>query len=727
MVDLFSQEVANEGGLFAPSKNPTIKSISIKNYRAIKLLEIELDSRGVILSGLNKVGKTSVIEAVYLLLSGKLFDGRAKIGDQNITPIGAEKGTKTELNITFSTGFSFGATFWERYNQEGTIVTSRESAYTVNSGAVKSVKMAYQTLYDHLGIKPIMDKFATDTNLKTLDLVRLFYDISYLKQIDYKLLRGLIIDMVGDIKYTDIINENPNKYTSLVAPLKEANLDLEALKQRLRSEKFGVSNVSGLEFEIAYLDKQAQEFELKSNIVIDDETVKNAKDELDRLDAKISELQGKLLQGSKEAVKDIEHEITQQQLEYQKAKAFVIETYNKKVAEINETNSKPSQLAVDTEARLQTLKTEKDTLQQQLDDVSAKISNTKSSIYNKETTLSSKKTMLNDVKAEYNRVSNPQSEMITAPVSKERFFLHEAIEYATVRDNKLEEIVERGNKLSEEIVVIQDGLKELNNQLSTLKLQFNSKETEIEAKKLQIVETRGVLANEVERLERSKLSKPTLDLNVEPLITIEKQIKELESKKQNVLEGYQTHLDDIKLLIAKYVEDKTPHVEALRAVQEKEMFAIQVADTRKKLAVKKDRLLQVDDLLTLIKNLERDKFVKIDANVESVFGKNIKFKLFDYNSTDESIDTRVCDLLVKDGNDVFVNIKDINTGHFPHAALDFISHVKKHYKVLPSFLLIDEFGLLDENNQPRILGFGEQILATKVGNTKTIQIEKIGA
>jgi hypothetical protein len=96
--------------------------------------------------------------------------------------------------------------------------------------------------------------------------------------------------------------------------------------------------------------------------------------------------------------------------------------------------------------------------------------------------------------------------------------------------------------------------------------------------------------------------------------------------------------------------------------------------------------------------------------------------MFDYNQ-DGSIDTRVCDLLVKDGNGTFVNIKNINTGNYPISALDFITRIKKHYGVEKSFIFIDEFGQIVGENITSVLGFGEQVLATKPSDKPKITIE----
>ena len=85
----------------------------------------------------------------------------------------------------------------------------------------------------------------------------------------------------------------------------------------------------------------------------------------------------------------------------------------------------------------------------------------------------------------------------------------------------------------------------------------------------------------------------------------------------------------------------------------------------------------------------------------------------------------MCDLLVLDGNGALVNIKDLNTGHYPLLSLDFITRVKAHYNIPNSFIFIDEFGVIDSQNRTKLLEFGEQIIATEKSDDKKIKVVSI--
>src|SRR5690606_6529979 len=167
--------------------------------------------------------------------------------------------------------------------------------------------------------------------------------------------------------------------------------------------------------------------------------------------------------------------------------------------------------------------------------------------------------------------------------------------------------------------------------------------------------------------------------------------------------------------------EKIKHQEIVNKLAVRESRVEAIERYTEELKTVRKRLQSSKELLILIKELEKDKFTKIDSKIANKFGENIKFKLFDYNA-DESLNIRVCDLLVKDGNGAWVNIKDLNTGNYPLAVLDFITRIKEHYGVKKSFMFIDEYGTIDDDNRNRIYGFGEQIIATEKGNTKKIEV-----
>lgn len=720
MNDLFSElSVGNNLNVF---EGKLLKNIEISNYRSIGYENIELSEKGVLLRGKNGVGKTSIIEAVYFLFSGKLFDGRAKLIDQNITPTTAPKGTKTSIKVTFATGFTFAGTFWEEYNDDQTVVVERKSVYEVNGAVVKKVSDAYNALYNELGILDIISRFKTDPTLKSIDVVRMLYDSGYLKDIDYKDLRALVIDIVGDVDYAQIINENPTKYTPLVKPLKESNMDLEAVKQRIRGEIKGTPSApSGLETQITNIEFAIQESQKEVNAKINLADVEKAKLEIKLIDEKILKLRANKDKGKEDLTKSIDLEISNLEQEQLKLKEKVREKHYIELERVKKHNE-------DLEKTLQSRKTDIDNTKNKIVEIDNQINTEQAQLNNilnnkkqKQDLKQNLEIQRNTLGEEWKKLNNPTSEIITSPVHKERFHLHEALEYAEIRNKKLSEITEKGKTVKNKIESLIESIETHTNEEREQKKVI----VDLQEKRMQLKTKLDNLIRYYEEekasINNKKLLEPTLDFNTNEYIKLQDDIIKLQNKRQLILENGNFNVADYDKQILDLENEKIPHQEIVNKLAVRESRVEAIERYTEELKTVRKRLQSSKELLILIKELEKDKFTKIDSKIANKFGENIKFKLFDYNA-DESLNIRVCDLLVKDGNGAWVNIKDINTGNYPLAVLDFITRIKEHYGVKKSFMFIDEYGTIDDDNRNRIYGFGEQIIATEKGNTKKIEV-----
>lgn len=701
-----------------------ITKIEITNYRSIKYLELNPTELGAVLKGKNGVGKTSVIEALYFLFSGKLFDGRAKLGDQNIIPNGADKNTKTTVTATFDNGFTFSGTYWEKWNKEDTLVASNENVFEVNGAVVKKVGDAYSALYQQLGIIDLEHHFSKDPQLKPTDLVRLFYDLGYIKEIDYKVLRAIVIDMVGDIDYLDIIKENELKYGKLKPTLALHQNDLEATKQALRGSKFGTPKTpSGILTDIDTLEKQVNDFNNKANQTVDTLEIETAKNEINTLEAKKVELEVSKSKGTTELTKDLDLKIAQKELELSNHLQQVREKHAKDTQDVITKNKAFEGMLDSTKQSLANVKQELLELSTKITQIENDKSKVLQTISNKKSSLEYAKVKHEDIVKSYNQEKSPTSERITAPISKEQFFLHEAVEYAEIRNKKLAELTTQGKASRENMNSIEEGIKTLNLEVVELDktlLDLITKRNTLDIK-IETLETQ--LRKESETLSTTLIKLPTLDLNTELATSIGVEIQNLKNDKSALLSQVTNRIDNIDAQINSIQNE----IQEKRLTANKELMVEQYRkDAQQKsieLENKKKELVNVDYLLTLIKELEKDKFTRIDEKVLDKFGSDIKFKLFDYNLGDESVNTRLCDLLVKDGYGRFVNIKDLNTGNYPVAALDFLTRVKTHYNVPKSFVFIDEYGTVDTYNRTLLSAFGEQILATEKADDLEIKVD----
>lgn len=171
-------------------------------------------------------------------------------------------------------------------------------------------------------------------------------------------------------------------------------------------------------------------------------------------------------------------------------------------------------------------------------------------------------------------------------------------------------------------------------------------------------------------------------------------------------------------------EARVEYVETTSQEATRNSYLKNAEEHRKEVKTINKRLIEVEELLLLIKELKKDMFTMLSEKVEDKFGKNIQFRLFKMN-IDGTVDTRVCDMLVKDVHGTFVNLKNINSGMYPVRVIEFLTKVKEHYGLPKSFILIDEMvGLLDKQHREWVYSFGEQILATGYQELDTIEIKE---
>jgi len=83
---------------------PTLLSLTVRNLRNLRRLSLELeaDPRLVVLTGANGAGKTTILEAIYLLARGRTFRGR-KAG-----PLTTDGEARTFIEGRFRDGFGAG-------------------------------------------------------------------------------------------------------------------------------------------------------------------------------------------------------------------------------------------------------------------------------------------------------------------------------------------------------------------------------------------------------------------------------------------------------------------------------------------------------------------------------------------------------------------------------------------------------------------------------------------
>ena len=700
------------------SKDLKIVKITLENYRNIDYKELDLNSKSILLLGKNGLGKTNIIEALYWALNGQLFSGDSKSDRIGITPVNAVDGLKTKVSIEFEPKYTFEKVYYEKLDGEGNYLGS-ETSYYINGGLIKQKNQAMKSLLDYLGIDEL------DGKVKGIDTLALLYNIEYLKLIDYSNLRDLIIDIVGEVNHQDVIKLNPTKYSGLEIKLREHNNDLVALNSALRTQKFGDKNKDGLNDEIKQVEAIINDSNKNAEVEISKEDLEEAKRKIIVIGKDIDNLEIKKFSSKNELSKDIDSKLETKKNELRSAKNKVDEDYIVTLQAVDNKDLKDS-IASKRKA-IETQRDSKYTLNNKIQSKNGEINGIEFKIKTEKQTLQNLLTQKENYVEVYNGLKNGESkgDIYTCPHCDKPFGLHDTKEHKGIVENKLTEINLKGKENKAKRETIEENIETLEYE----KTQYEKNVVDLSKEKDGIDGKISKLEVELKELEAKLTSKkqelPVKNYNVEPILTIEKEIEALNLEKEKVLENFEETVVGTQEKIEGLKVKKQSFQDFINQEATRNSHLRNARVKSEELVRLKEDLTLVEDYILLAKELQKDMFTLLNAKVEDIFGDNIRFRLFKIN-IDGSVDTRVCDMLVKDIHGTFVNIKTINSGMYPIRTIEFISKVKEHYGIGKSFVLVDElFGLLDDEHKSMLNNYGEQVIGTgykEVGKIEEIKL-----
>ena len=696
---------------------PILTKIVLQNYRNFAYKEILVGENGLILQGKNGLGKTNVIEAVYRNMSGKLFDGSARSETQDVTPKGAEKDVKTSVKLHFEKdNFTFELISYDEFKKDGSF-KGVANDYYVNEQLTKK-GLAVELLENYLGIKNTYNRWVT-SGVKNINLIDLLFNIDTLKHIDYKDLRALVVDMVGDVSIHDVISANPTKYNKLAIELSQNGEDLEKVRAIKSVAKFGKANEFGLEDKIKAVRDTINNLEKTANQTYDKALVETAKNDLKVLEDKIIELKVKARQGANEQVSSIDLEISKLEKDLMIEENRIRDEHRKTVESLKDT---ATQNAINEKRQsLLNLKNDLTTINNNINNKKYEANGVYQNLEAKKQEKARLQTTKGDLITQYNEAKAPkQSETVTCPHCDKPFALHDTKEHKEIIKNRIDDIVKRGKEVASQIEQLTEAIETLttNHELKQgeiIKLQNDrsQKETNIQALESEIK------ALEV-KLQETNKNAPNLDLNSDLVLSIKLNIQTLNTRKQTALTDYQATINALTSQIAELEAQKQPLQTVINQEIIVEQYKRDVEAKRKELAKLQSDLIDVNDILALIKSVEQEKYQAIELKVANTFGENIKFELFKEN-IDGTYDTRVCVMLVKDIRGNFVRIENLNTGLYPIRAIEFINIVRDFYNIPKSFIFVDELSALDTQHTKMLLASGLQIIATRPSDSETLE------
>jgi len=237
----------------------TLLKLHLENYRKLKSIDINFDGQSGQIMGKNRIGKTSVLEAIHYLLTDKLLEGAS-----DITPIknAEDKRATVVVEGTFMTDMG-EITLRKEYKEKwvrargGSTeeMTGHQTDYFVN-GAKQARAKDY---FDQ-----ITSKFGIPTDFYGLDSYQLAIDPFYLAKTvcggkDWQKARKAIIGIVGDVTPEEIFQADQS---TLIAKedLERHQYDTEEAKKAIRGE------IEGYKKDIALSQAVVDEYSAKEDV-----------------------------------------------------------------------------------------------------------------------------------------------------------------------------------------------------------------------------------------------------------------------------------------------------------------------------------------------------------------------------------------------------------------------------------------------------------------------------
>ncbi len=714
MANLFELEANEARENVVKDTSIKLKKVTLQNYRNVDYKEYVLDGNSVLLEGINGLGKTNCLEGIFWALSGNLFNGTAKTESQEIIPFNAEKDIETSVKLEFTNNlFVFERKVTQSWSRSKEVYKGLKTVLLVNNAVSKNQNTAITSLLNYLGLANITNGFSTIPDLAKLNLFELIYNANSLRTLDYKVIRAIITNMVGEVDFKDIINANQERYNILVEPLRSHGLDLVALKSNTRSKIFDKNN--GLEVKVKSLKDTIKSYENDSNMVASKEDVANAKTEIDKLDTKINEFKTQKSVSTDRNINIINNKITRVQNSiYERENELRVD--HNQATELIMKNSKNSELKEKRES-LNNLRNDRIELNGKITNKENKLSRLSTQLELKQNQLDETNNAMSKLKAEYKALNNPIGKEYSCPECGSIFDVSKTKEYQSAEKLR---IGTQGQEAKQLITGLTEGVNSLSDDVEIITDSI----LDLQKERTQLDKNMNLLSSELSDLEKavSTLNLPKLDLvNDKEIIGFKNDIIALGTEKEELKTNSQQVVININNQIQELETQKEPHNDIVNAEATANSYRKNATLKRKELETLQDDLQLQTDIVILIKELEKEMYEKLDKKVSNIFGNNVKFKLYKLNVSNGEYDTRMCEIYVRDIKNRFVNIKTINTGMFPVRATEIISKVKEHYEIPKSFLFVDEMSGLDNKHLQLLKVFGEQVLATKVGEHTTIK------
>lgn len=716
-----------------------LKEVTITNFRNIVNETITFEeSKGVIITGKNELGKSNRISAILWALGGVMFDGGSRDTMSNLTPFDANSDTIVSVSITFSDGNNITKYYNEPFetNDEGIRVPKRTKTwYTINGGKpLGTVKEGEQFIINQLGLNKIDYRFNSNKVLKGINLVFLLTTTLGIRMIDNSMKRAILIDIVGDVDPIKLAKDKPLEYSNeLVKLLEETNGDINKVRDDLRYTL--MDKTVGLETKIEIAKNVLNELELEAKKQIDENALKEAKKSVAEIDKKIKDIEIKKQTESEALTNKIDLEIAKLENERQKLVTEINEAYNKALDKYNNNELLAHVKKIQAQEQEQSIvarqkEVEKAQAENNLSNVEFKLQNNKQRLTQIDLEAKQLKVDYDNIMKENDNVEK-EGTIFTCPHCDKAFDVSETKEHLELhkkaQDKKVAEIKNKVTALKKEKDGLEIVVTDLELDVAKARENFTKKSNEHE----NAIKNRDNLTKEVSKAldtyNKSNPIAPILSFDTAEIQEVDFNIETLKNEKEQVLNERETvnvsydeeieALEQQKLTYQEILNSENVRDATLKSLEPKRLeynnLIVRYEDTR--------------SLYAMSKKLLVDTFKELERRIEVKFGNDIWFKLYEPNATDggETYKTSVCEMYVKDGSGRLVPAitNGVSTSMQEVRLVEFIERLKAHYELPNSIMLIDRLESLDDDKLAMLPKNNQIITAIVTRNQPTIKYE----
>lgn len=657
-----------------------LAKLHLENFANLKSYDLVTGGKDGKIIGQNRVGKTTIINALCYLLTDKLLGGSSDIASVKNHDDTRAKVVVEGVFLTEEGEVTIRKEFYEKWvrprgsaNEE---LQGHSTDYYINGAKQARTK----DFYDQLEAK-----FGVPTEISKVDAYQLSIDPFYLGETvcgskEWKAARDLIMEIIGDVKPEEVYDANPD--TKLAAEdLKAHQYDDAEAKKAIRAE------IDGYKKKMTANEGLIAEFSKAEDVEDDDYQLAKAKDE--ELATELVRLKDGNENPYAQEVMKLQAEQFKLQKEYQKTATAPIDHTK------SEATSKALNEAQDEYYRIlrekKSVESDLFTFKNQADYYGSQLEN--------------QKKRLTDLKNESLSIMVEE----TCPTCGQKL-PEEKVQEAF--NKKKAEIIESASAVKQQAVDMKKQLDVITEQIETLKSRDFQKELAALEAKIDELKKQLTYEKEVEEAAANTAINPETTKRLEEINERLSEIQKLQSEGQlgvaNQIVDIKVKREELQAIFAK----RTNYQNAQTRLSEIRAENVRIGKAQ---ADAEQRLWAVGEFV-------KTKLVILDKHMEAKFGE-VRFQLIKENIKAGSYD-EVCVPYIIDpvtGKHTTTLFPDGSKSEQIYTGIRIIKSIRDSFGWKPLPIVFDQGGELDAKSAAKVAYDAEaQIISVKVEGTATM-------